>query len=522
MERPHQHVSTLSLWTDSVPPLNRTPLTTDLTTDVCIIGAGMAGMLCAYTLARQGKRVVVLDRGSIGGGETGNTTAHLSNAVDDRYYRIEQMHGEEAARICAESHTAAIDLLERTARDERIDCRFTRLDGYLFLPPGESPHILDKELEAARRAGVHGVERIATAPSFHSGPCLRFPRQGQFHPLRFLHGLAPAIERLGGVIHTQTPVERIDRNSPLVVHAAGGRTVKAEAVIVASNSPFNDLVTMHTKQAPYRTYAIAAAVPKGDIAPGLYWDTSERAGEIDGPYHYVRLEDGADKPLGIPASTDHDFLIIGGGDHATGRREDQDAIWNRLETWGRERWAMMRDVVHRWSGQVLEPFDGVAFIGANPTGPKGVYIVTGDSGMGMTHSAIAAILIPELIRLGEHPWRALYDPGRKPIHALGDFLKNAAKMSARYADWLTPGARPDDIAPGQGRVVRHGLKLLAVCRDPGGTLHSHSAVCTHLGCIVQWNEAEKSWDCPCHGSRFDAMGKVLNGPASKDLPPEPL
>lgn len=495
---------TRSPWMDAALNLTRAPVRQDTRADACVIGAGMAGIACAYTLARRGLRVAVLDAGTIGGGETGRTTAHLANAVDDRYSR---MHGDDSARIAAESHTAAISFFERSAADEGIACDFSRVDGYLFLPPGESLDLLEREHQGALRAGLAGVERLATAPSFLSGPCLRFPHQGQFHPLKFLDGLAAAIERLGGLIFTGSRVARIENGPPLRVVTAAGPVVSAEHVIVATNSPINDLFAMHTKQAAYRTYALSMRAPGDAAARALFWDTSESAGDEGGSYHYVR-------------SAPHEggeLLIVGGGDHPTGDRTDADGAWLALEGWARTRWPCCGEVVHRWSGQVMEPLDGIAFIGRNPTGPDGVYIVTGDSGMGMTHGAIAALMMPDLVLGVEHPWARLYDPGRKPWTALGKFVGHAGRMAGRYGDWLTPGAGVEEIARGEGRVVRRGLHLLAVYRDCGGALHARSAVCTHLGCIVQWNAAERSWDCPCHGSRYSARGDVLNGPALKPL-----
>lgn len=518
---------TRSLWMEETLRLQRSPLTQDVQADICIIGAGIAGLLCAYTLARRDRRVIVLDAGPIAGGETGRTTAHLSNAIDNRYFLIEHMHGPVGSAISAVSHTAAINLIERIVNDERIDCDFARVDGYLFLPPRGSPDLLTREHAAAYRAGLTGVQLVPTAPSFNSGPALRFPNQAQFHPLRFLDGLASAVERLGVTIHTDTRVTQIERESHadephptdharrLRVRTARGPAIHADSVIVATNSPINDVVTMHTKQAAYRTYAFSASIPPGSITRALYWDASESAGEPTGAYHYVRLAS-----RGRATSTD-DLIIVGGGDHLTGDHNDLPPPWNKLESWARERWPAIGDIIHRWSGQVLEPLDSAAFIGPNPTGPDGVYIITGDSGMGMTHAAIAAIMLPDLIQGLSHPWLDLYDPSRKPLASLREFAKHAARMTTQYADWLAPGAGIKDIAPGQGRVVRRGLKLLAAYRDVHGDTHIRSAACTHLGCIVHWNQAEGSWDCPCHGSRFDAFGRVISGPARRDLAAEP-
>jgi glycine/D-amino acid oxidase-like deaminating enzyme/nitrite reductase/ring-hydroxylating ferredoxin subunit len=474
--------------------------------DVCVIGAGIAGLTTAYLLLREGKTVVVLDAaGPIGSGQTQRTTAHLSNAIDDRYTEIERLRGEDAARLAAESHTAAIDRIEAIATAEQIDCDFERLDGYLFAPPVQSKDGLHQEQAAAHRAGLTGVQRLPRAPlaSFDTGPCLRFPRQGQFDPLKYLVGLAAAIHRGGGRIFAQTKVTRVTDGKPAEVEVADGHKVTACAVVVATNAPINDWVAIHTKQAPYRTYVIAALVPRGTVTKGLYWDTLD-------PYHYVRVQ----------AGSDGDWLLVGGEDHKTGQTHDQVQRYARLEFWARERFPMMGPVGHRWSGQVMETIDGLAFIGRNP-GDERIYVATGDSGMGMTHGTIAGILLTDLILGRDNPWKSLYDPSRKPLRAAGDFLSENLNVARQYGEWLTSGdvESLEDVPRDSGAVIRHGLAKVAVYRGDDGRVHEFSAVCPHLGCIVSWNEAEKTWDCPCHGSRFDCEGHVLNGPANRDLEP---
>ena len=502
-----------SIWMATATVPEPPPLQKDTSANVCVVGAGIAGMTTAYLLARQGKSVVVVDDGPMAGGQTQRTTAHLSNAIDDRYFEIERLHGEEGARLVAASHTAAIDRIEANVRDERIDCDFERLDGYLFVPTGESLEVLDRELEAAHRAGLSSVQRIERAPLgfFDTGPCLRFPRQGQFHPLKYLAGLARSIQQKGGDIFTGTHVDRIDGGSPARIQTRNGPVVTADAVVVATNTPINDLVAIHTKQAPYITYAMGALVPQGVIPKALYWDTGVAAEGHPTPYHYIRLQAGAETAL--------DMLIIGGEDHKTGQADDTGERHARLEAWARERFPMMREIKFRWAGQVMEPVDGVAFIGRNAMDEANVFIATGDSGMGMTHGTIAGILLTDLICGRENTWASLYDPSRKTLGALGQFAKENLNVARQYGDWLTAGdvASPDEIAAGSGAVVRRGLTKIAVYRDEQGALHERSAVCPHLGCLVGWNDAEKTWDCPCHGSRFDREGRVISGPANRDL-----
>jgi glycine/D-amino acid oxidase-like deaminating enzyme/nitrite reductase/ring-hydroxylating ferredoxin subunit len=505
---------TLSVWMASVEVPVHTALTADAQADVCVVGAGIAGMTAAYLLLRQGKSVIVLDHGPVGGGETGHTTAHLSFALDDRFVELERLHGEEGSRLAAESHMAAVDQIEAIVRAEGIGCDFRRLDGYLFEPPGERSDLLEKELAAAHRAGLVDVEIVPRAPidDFDTGPCLRFPRQGQFHPLKYLSGIARAISRMGGRICTNAHVMEVAGGDLPFVRTDAGHTVSANAVVVATNSPISDWVTLHTKQEPYRTYAIAMRVPHRSVALNLYWDTLD-------PYHYVRL--GWPSSTGVEEEPEFDYLIVGGEDHKANEEYDPQGRFARLEEWTRERFPSVRTVEFSWSGQVQEPIDSLAFIGKDPSGKDNVYIITGDSGQGMTHGTIGGILCTDLIMGRENPWTKLYDPSRITLKAAPDFLRNVGTMIEQLGAHLTGGDvdSEEKIEPGQGALVRDGLSKIAVYRDEDGSFIRLSATCTHAGCVVEWNQLEKSWDCPCHGSRFDVYGKVLNGPALAPLAP---
>jgi glycine/D-amino acid oxidase-like deaminating enzyme/nitrite reductase/ring-hydroxylating ferredoxin subunit len=499
---------TRSLWYDTASVTRRAKLSEHVTTDVCVVGAGIAGLSVAYGLARAGKRVVVLDLDQVGSGESGRTTAHLTNAIDDRYVTLEKARGAVDARLAAESHTAAINRIEETIRLENLDCDFTRLDGYLFLGGDDAPALLDDELAAAHRAGLSDVTRVARAPilGFDTGPALRFPRQGRFHVLKYLEGLARAIEKLGGKIHGDSKVEKIEGGSPAMVTTADELTVAADDVVVCTNGSISDMMVTHMKQAPYRTFVVALRVPKGNVPDALYWDTPD-------PYHYARLQ---------PLDGASDALIVGGEDHKTAHEDDAGARFERLEKWARERWPSAGERLSQWSGQVLEPNDYLAFIGRNPDGAEHVWLASGDSGMGMTHGTIAGILLEALLMGRDHPWGKLYDPKRITLHAreLATLAKENADVAVHATvDYVKPGQVDDAavIPRGEGRIIRRGMHKVAAYRDDSGTVHERSAVCTHLKCIVNWNTAEKSWDCPCHGSRFSATGKVIGGPATMDL-----
>ena len=478
------------------------PLPTDARADVCVIGAGIAGLTTAYLLTRKGKRVIVLDDGPIAGGMTSRTTAHLTCAIDDRYYELEKLHGEDGARLAAGSHAAAIDAIEAIAAQEKIECEFARVDGYLFLPPDGDPDELVEEYRAALRAGVEGLvwEDAAPIDGIDTGRCLRFPRQGQFHPLKYVAGLARAIVRDGGAIHCGEHATKIEDGK--CVHTSSGKRVDCEHIVVATNAPINDRVAIHTKQAPYMTYVVAARVPRGTVTSALFWDTLD-------PYHYARL----DRP-------DGELLIVGGEDHKSGQADDAERRFANLELWLRTRWPAAREIVHRWAGQVMETQDYLAFAGRNP-GDEHVYVATGDSGMGMTHSTIAGIIITDLIHGAEIPWAKLYDPSRVTLKAARTFARENANVAWQFTDWVRAGSVESfaSIMPGTGEVVRDGIHKIAAYRDEAGELHTLSARCTHLGCPVAWNPAEKTWDCKCHGSRFSATGQVINGPANTGLEP---
>ncbi len=501
--------TTESIWMATADPPPEGALSKDAAANVCIIGAGIAGLTTAYLLGQEGKTVIVLDDGPIGGGMTARTTAHLTNALDDRFYELERLFGEAGSRLAAESHTAAIERVEAIVHEEKIDCEFERVDGYLFIPPEEKLKVLEDELPAVHRAGLVDVRRIDRAPidSFDTGPCLHFPRQAQFHPLKYLIGLARAIERDGGQIFTGTHADEIEGGSKAHVTTTSGHKITADVIVVATNSPVNDLVAMHTKQAAYTTYVIGARIPAGSVPSILLWDAPA---DLHDPYHYIRIE----------RADDHDLLIVGGEDHKTGQQHDGRQRWGKLEQWARNRFRMIEEIEFRWSGQVMEPVDSLAFIGLNPGDADNVFIATGDSGMGMTHGTIAGILLTDLIIGRENPWKDLYSPSRKTLVAVKDFVQENINVMAQYSDLVTPGEVDSaaEIAKGEGAVMRRGLSKVAVYRDQDGTVHSLSAVCVHLGCIVTWNPAEKIWDCPCHGSRYDRFGRVISGPANSDLP----
>lgn len=483
------------------------PLTQDLNIDVCVIGASIAGLLCALELAERGRSVVLLERDAIASGDTGMTTAHLTALLDTRYFALAKMHGVEAARTVAASHIRGIAHIERVANSHVIDCGFRRVSGFLCASNEAQAEQLRREGAAATEAGI-SCELVRRAPLANLGPALHVPYQAEIDPLAFVAGVVDALERLGVLIYAPVTVQEFDPASAsdqVGLRTSDGRSIRASQVIVATSTPINDVTVLHTKQAAYRTYAIAAEIAEQEAA--LCWD-------LEDPYHYVRTA--------LDARSRRPVLIVGGEDHRVGQDLDATQHWSRLEDWLREHFPAAGAVVNQWSGQVIETSDGLAYIGKNP-GQERVFVVTGTSGNGFTYAALAAEVIADLIEGKDNRFAEIYDPARKPssLSAIATFVRENLNTAEQYTDWLGPSdiAKVEDIPNGEGAVLRRGLTRVAVYVDDVGLSHELSATCPHLGGVVAWNPAEKSWDCPCHGSRFDCYGKVLAGPAVSDLKP---
>jgi glycine/D-amino acid oxidase-like deaminating enzyme/nitrite reductase/ring-hydroxylating ferredoxin subunit len=482
-------------------------LSQSVTADVVVIGSGIAGLSTAYELGVSGAKVVLVDRGPIARGMSARTSAHLTSALDDFYHAFISIRGEDIARRHFESQAAAIQRIGEIQESEGLDCDFARLPAYLFLAGEEKPETLANERDALDTVGLTGSKVVQSAKVSHrlsDGPCLVIPDQGRFHPLKYLDGLAAASERRGVKLFSDTCVTQInEQGTGVAVETRGGHRIIAGAAVVATNTPINDRLTIHAKQAPYRTYVLTAVIPEGKIDDVLYWDTED-------PYHYVRLHPFSDEML----------ILVGGEDHKSGTADDADQRFVALEQWARERFPEMGAIRHRWSGQVMDTIDFAAFIGPNP-GNERIFVATGDSGQGITHGVVASLLLPALISGKDHRWAETYSPARKPLKSARKFLGESVDVLKSMAEHLLPGEidSEEQLAPGAGGILRDGARTLAVCRDERGTVHRLSASCSHAGCIVHWNGFEQCWDCPCHGSHFAPDGTALNAPAIQPLKP---
>lgn len=491
-----------SLWMEVAAP-RAVRLSENVSCDVAVVGAGIAGVSTAYELSQAGLSVIVLDRGPLGRGITSRTTAHLTFSHDDTYDEVISKHGEDHARQVFESQRAAIGRLDEIRQAEKIACDFVRADGFLFAPKRDDVSMLEGELAACHRLGFAGVEWArGLAVQGPYARALRFPDQAHFHPLKYLYGVIATLKKRGVKFFANSAVVSLEEQKASVRLKTDAGSVAARYAVVATNGPIANRVVVHDKQGPYRTYAFAAEIRRGALPDALYWDTED-------PYHYVRLQ---------PGTNGKDHIIVGGEDHKTGEANDAEQRFERLQAWAKEYFPMIGRITHRWSGQVLDPFDYLPFIGRNP-GQQNIFIATGDSGQGFTNGPLAGLILAGLIARGDHKWASLHDPSRKTASALSNFVSENVTPMKNYAQYVTPGevASEREIKRGEGAIMREGLGKVAVYRDPRGVIHRRSAACTHTGCLVHWNSFEKCWDCGCHGSHFSPVGEVLNAPAMTPL-----
>jgi glycine/D-amino acid oxidase-like deaminating enzyme/nitrite reductase/ring-hydroxylating ferredoxin subunit len=495
-----------SLWRATVQPPSYPSLTRDLELDVAIVGGGISGLTAAVLLSGRGLRVAVLERDRIASGESGNTTSHITEAVDARYQTVIKDFGVEGGSLVSRSKRDALAQIETLAAPmERA--RFERTPGYLYTEDPDHLTFLADELDAARRAGC-AVEWVDAVPlPFATKGAVRWEGQAQVHATAYLAGLATEASRQGVEIFEHTLVKNVHEGEPCRVETDAHR-LTARHVMIAANVPVNNRVLLHTKIAAYRTYAIAMEVVPGYVR-GLFWDTVD-------PYHYTR-------PQEIDGKT---YLIIGGEDHRTGEETETEVHYDRLLEFARARFAG-GPVKYRWSGQIIEPVDGLPFIGPN-SGSSHVFVATGYAGNGISYGTLAGMMFADHASGRKNPYADLYDATRvKPIASAYDYVAENLPFPAHLAkDRLTSSNvdvdAPENLRRGDGGIFQGQDGKIAVCRDREGALHAVSPVCTHLACDVAWNRAEQSWDCPCHGSRFSPDGKVVNGPAVSHLAPKPV
>jgi len=471
------------------------PLTHDLRVDVAVVGGGITGITAALNLVKAGKRVVLVEAHALCEGESANTTAHLTTAVDARYVTIKKNFGEEAARLVFRASQDAIHQIAALSAWMKIDCAFRVVPGYLYAEKEKDLRDLHLEYETLRALGAP-VENTRDVPlPFKTCGAVRFDANARFNPSLYLEGLLHALTDSGCRIYENTPVVEFHDGEPGLLRTPKGR-ISADSIILATHAPLNRLF-VQTKLVHYRSYAMAFLYD-GEIGDGLFWDT-------ESPYHYIRK-----------ATVDNaNYIIVGGEDHKTGQEDHADLAFERLLSYSKERFGV-HAAANRWSGQIIESIDGLPFIGRN-SACTNVYIATGFAGNGLTFGTVAGNLLSDLVLGRQNPYEEIFSATRvKPVAGATAFMGQAVDYPAHLiGDRLGEGegGEVSHLPPGEGRVLRVGNESLAVYRDELGALHALSPVCTHLGCHVKFNSAEKSWDCPCHGSRFSIDGVVMNGPA---------
>ena len=465
-----------------------------LNADVAIVGGGITGMVAAFLLTEAGHSVVVLEALRVGEGSTGNSTGNLYEIVGERHHKL----GDEADRVIA-ARRSAIDLIERIVATCGITCGFARRPWFYFTERDEHPAELDQARRTAERANLPLLDALPPAP-FAARAGVKLEHQAQFNPLWFVRGLAEAAARRGARVFEESRVVDIDGASTTVCTAHG--KVRARHVLVATHTP-KGVHLIQSALAPYREYGIAARIAAGALAPGIYWTTD--------PHYSVRAH----------VVGDETFLIVVGGSHKTGQEEDTEAQYDDLLSYAEGRFGPL-EVDYCWSAQNYKSADGLPYIGPGPDGPN-VHIATGFAADGLTYGALAASIVSDRIRGIDNPYAELFAADRhRPVAAAKDALKENLNVLGQYLRDLPGRSDADelaDVSPGTGAIVSLRGEKVAAYRARDGTLHKVSAVCTHMKCVVRWNAAETSWDCPCHGSRFRPDGTVIEGPAMADLPP---
>lgn len=479
--------------------------------DVVVVGGGITGLSAAYQLKRAGKKVCVLERGRIGSVDTGHTTAHLTCVMDIRLTELAKKFGKDVARLCWEAGDEAIDTIESVSRREGIDCEFRRIPGCLHASLEKDEEKADKESEdlqaeadLARELGFD-AEFLAKVP-FVNRPGVRFANQAKFNPLAYLGGLAERIDGDGCAIYEHTEADKFEAD-PLAVKC-GEHIVRADHLVMATHVPltgkssFLSASLLQTKLYAFSTYVIGAAIPKGALAEASFWDTSQ-------PYYYLRID----------AHRDSDYAIFGGLDHKTGQESEPQDNFDKLES-------LLKTIVshvkvdHCWSGQVIETNDMLPLIGESSPDQ---FVATGFAGNGMTFGTLSGQMATDYVLGRENPWQDIFAVDRKKIiGGTWRYLRqNTDYPYYMLKDRLQPaeGSSPDEVGPNEGKILKIDGKRVACSRDAGGKVTMVSAICTHMGCIVHWNDADETWDCPCHGSRFTPAGEKFAGPAERPLEP---
>jgi glycine/D-amino acid oxidase-like deaminating enzyme/nitrite reductase/ring-hydroxylating ferredoxin subunit len=499
----NEHYYTEAVWSATSPKGKSYPaLAGDREVDIAIVGAGITGLTTAYTLSKAGKKVIVLDAKQVGMGTTGSSTGNLYAAIDQRLYSIESKHNKQDMQAVVDSRTAAMDLIEQLIKEFAIDCDFVRVPWYLFSTPGgDFMSQVEKERKAVAGAGLTVSGEVSAHFPYKVESVANMPYQAQFNPLKYVRGLAAALDGPNCRIFENTKVLDVQDGDPCLVKTSSG-TIKAKQVIMATHSP-KGIYAVHTAMQCKREYAMAVKI-KGDLPlAGIYW-------------HIQQIQQHSVRPY---RSDKGNYLVVLGAPHTTGNEKHNENNFKKVEEYLRQHFEV-ESINYTWAAQNYRPADHLPYIGTSPT-EKNTFIATGFAADGLVWGTLAAMLIRDAITGKENKWASLYDPKRfTPVASAANFIKEGAIVAGNLLkDYLFYGEASElnEVKAGEGKTIMLNDERLAAYRDEHGKLHIVSSVCPHMGCIVHFNTAEKSWDCPCHGSRFSVEGEVLEGPAYHNL-----
>jgi len=499
-------MDTKSYWRKSTALPRFEKLKSDCKVDVVVIGAGITGITAAYLLKKTGHTVALLERGRLGGFDTSNTTAHLSCVTDVRLHELVHTFGKETARAVWDGGRAAIDLIFNNVGNESIDCEFTWVSAYLHASPQSEAkkerQSLEKDCQIANELGF-AAQVLESVPLFNRFG-VKFLHQAKFHPLKYLAALSRNSPGDGSHVFENTESVEI-QSEPLSVNTERNR-IGCSYIVLATHNPLMGKANVasatlfQTKLFLYTSYVLGAKIPAGIATEASFWDTGE-------PYNYLRI----DKRRGF------DYAIFGGEDHKTGQVKETAGAYARLEK-KLIRLIPAAKIDSRWSGQVIETVDGLPYMGESADRQ---FVATGFAGNGMTFGTLGAMMAVDAFLKRKNPWQKVFDVHRKKvIGGAWDYLReNKDYPYYLVRDWLAgaEGKSLRSLRRNEGKILQLDGKKVAAYRDGDGKVSLCSPVCTHLKCIVGWNDAEKTWDCPCHGSRFAATGEILTGPAEEPL-----
>jgi len=492
-----------SVWIATTPETSYPELSRDISVDVAVVGAGITGVTAAILLKRAGKTVALLDWNRIARGATGYTTAKVTSGHGVAYGRLTDTFGEQGARVYAESNQSAIERIAELAQTGGIECDFERKANYVVAEKEKERTQLEQEAEVMQKLGLPASFVAETPLPYEVAGAVKLENQAQFHPRKYLLGLAGTIPGDGSHVFENTRVTHVTQGDPCTVETERGN-VRAADVVLATHLPFMDRGLFFAKAHPHRSYAVAAAIDPDQAPDGMFINAGL-------PTRSVRTIRDGERLL----------IQAGGQGHKPGRAGDEPQRYDILEGFLREHWPEAGPVEYRWSTQDYMSVDRVPFVGRLNRRSKHVFVATAYSKWGMTGGTVAAELISDAILGRENAWAGLYDSKRlNPRASAAKFVKENAAIGWRFfAQRLARGEKrsPEELNQGEGAILRVGGLKRAVYRDEQGIVHLLSPVCRHLWCYVEWNDAERSWDCPCHGSRYRGDGRVIQGPSVQDL-----